>query len=187
MPQGQDEKIINLIDRASQGDTIAFGELYDVYFDGIFRFFNSHLENFQDAEDLTGEVFLRIWQSLPNYQHQGIPFAAFLYRVARNILTDHYRRSRGEKAEIAVEEELIDHITHQAMDGSSNELDYIDIRQVLENLREDYREILILRFYSGLTPDEIALSIGKTPGATRVLQFRALEALRRLMDKGNVK
>jgi len=187
MPQGQDEQVTKLIDRASQGDTNAFGALYDLYFDGIFRFFNSHLGNFQDAEDLTGEVFLRIWQSLPNYQHQGIPFTAFLYRVARNILTDHYRRSHGERTEIAVEEELIDHISSQAFVSSTNDLDYIDIRQVLDNLREDYREILILRFYSGLTPDEIALTIGKTPGATRVLQYRALEAMRRLMDKGNEK
>lgn len=187
MPEGQDQKVINLIDRASRGDANAFGELYDVYFDGIFRFFNSHLGNTQDAEDLTGEVFLRIWQSLPNYKHQGIPFAAFLYRVARNILTDHYRRSRGQTTEIAVEEDLIDHISIQSGDGSLNNLDYIDIRQVLDELREDYRMILILRFYSGLTPDEIALSIGKTPGATRVLQFRALEAMRKIMEKGSVR
>ncbi len=122
MPQGQDEKVIPLIDRASQGDATAFGALYDLYFDGIFRFFNSHLSNNQDAEDLTEDVFLRVWQSLPNYQHQGIPFAAYLYRVARNILTDHYRRSNGSKAEIAVEEDLIDHLSSQSAENSFNDL-----------------------------------------------------------------
>jgi RNA polymerase sigma-70 factor (ECF subfamily) len=184
MPQGQDEKVIPLIDRASQGDASAFGALYDLYFDGIYRFFNSHLGNSQDAEDLTEEVFLRIWQSLPTYQHQGIPFAAFLYRVARNILTDHYRRSNGANSEIAVEEEIIDHISSQSSGSSFDDLEHLAIRQVLGELREEYRIVLILRFYSGLTPDEIAHTIGKTPGATRVLQFRALEALRKLLDKG---
>ena len=184
MPLGQDEQVIPLIDRASQGDAHAFGALYDLYFDTIFRFFNTHLDNFQDAEDLTEEVFLRIWQSLPSYQHQGIPFAAFLFRVARNILTDHYRRSNGAKSEIAVEEEIIDHIADHSPESAFDDLERLAIRQVLDELREDYRSVLVLRFYSGLTPDEIARSIGKTPGATRVLQFRALEALRKLLDKG---
>ena len=187
MPQGQDDNVIPLIDRASQGDAHAFGELYDLYFDGIFRFLNSHLSNAQDAEDLAEEVFLRIWQSLPNYQHQGVPFAAFLYRVARNILTDHYRRSGGSRTEIAVEEELIDHISSHSSEGSFDNLEQLAIRQVLGELREDYRHVLILRFYTGLTPDEIAQTIGKTPGATRVLQFRALEALKKLLDKGMIK
>jgi RNA polymerase sigma-70 factor (ECF subfamily) len=184
MPQEQDDNVIPLIDRASQGDVNAFGELYDLYFDGIFRFLNSHLGNVQDAEDLAEEVFLRIWQSLPNYQHQGVPFAAFIYRVARNILTDHYRRSSGSRTEIAVDEELIDHISSHTSEGSFDNLEHLAIRQVLGELREDYRNILILRFYTGLAPDEIAQSIGKTPGATRVLQFRALEAMRKLLDKG---
>ena len=99
------------------------------------------------------------------------------------IITD----ARGTRSEIAVEEELIDHFSEHSQESSFDNLEHLAIRQVLDELREDYRTVLILRFYSGLTPDEIALSLGKTPGATRVLQFRALEAIRKLLDKGSEK
>src|SRR3972149_8109230 len=85
-----------LVTRARAGQVEAFGELYLRYFDAIFRYLRTRLSEAQDAEDMTETVFLRAFQSLPNYRERGWPFSAFLYQVARNALTDHYRQRRAE-------------------------------------------------------------------------------------------
>src|SRR3972149_12094857 len=85
-----------LVTRARAGQVEAFGELYLRYFDAIFRYLRTRLSEAQDAEDMTETGFLRAFQSLPNYRERGWPFSAFLYQVARNALTDHYRRHKPE-------------------------------------------------------------------------------------------
>src|SRR4030066_1083908 len=82
-----------LIKKAQHGDTHAFGELYELHAPVVFRYLYAHLTSQMDAEDLTGEVFLKAWQSLPKYVERGIPFLAFLFRIAKNALIDHYRQN----------------------------------------------------------------------------------------------
>ena len=84
MPDWQDIEDVQLIARAQDGEADAFGELYERYVQTIFRFVYVRLDDRRDAEDLTEEVFLRVWQSLPGYREQGVPFLAFLFRIARN-------------------------------------------------------------------------------------------------------
>src|SRR5512135_2066488 len=91
------DKERELIKRAQRGDPLAFGELYECHASAIFRFLCAHLNSRMDAEDLTGEVFLKAWLSLPRYNERGVPFLAFLFRIARNILVDHYRRSSRQE------------------------------------------------------------------------------------------
>src|SRR3990170_4792475 len=86
----------DLVARARAGEVEAFGQLYLRYFDPIFRYLRTRLADAQDAEDMAETVFLRAYQSLPNYRERGWPFSAFLYQVARNALTDHYRQRRPE-------------------------------------------------------------------------------------------
>ena len=86
MAQVQPVEDIQLIQQSQKGDTQAFGELYERYAQRVFRYLYAHLDNRLDAEDLTEEVFLRVWKSLGGYQEQGVPFLAFLFRVARNAL-----------------------------------------------------------------------------------------------------
>ena len=88
---------IQLLKTAQDGNAEAFGELYERYAQRVFRFLYAHLNNQQDAEDLTGEVFLRVWRALGNYKERGVPFLAFLFRIARNALIDHYRRTGKPK------------------------------------------------------------------------------------------
>ena len=89
--QFDDEQFIKQV---KNGDAEAFGKLYDQYAEVIFRYVYSHLENRLDAEDLTEEIFLRAWRALPKYDERGLPFSAFLFRIARNSLIDYYRQKK---------------------------------------------------------------------------------------------
>ena len=175
---------IQLLRDAQNCDREAFGELYERYAPRVFRYLYSHLDNRLDAEDLTEEIFLRVWKTLGNYQQQGVPFLAFLFRVARNALIDHYRRSAKSEQEASIEDlHLRDH-EPEPVDVVTNTLEHQQLRHVMQQLREDYRTVLALRFLSELSPEETARAMGRSAGAVRVLQHRALAALRSMMESG---
>jgi RNA polymerase sigma-70 factor (ECF subfamily) len=181
---GRQDKDHELIKRARRGDQHAFGDLYEAHAPVIFRYLFTHLDNPMDAEDLTCEVFLKAWQSLPKYVERGVPFLAFLFRIARNALVDHYRQNNrlehkstddmdGYKAEgVAEPVELV-----------SNQLEHQYVLRILSKLRPDYQNVLSLRFISELSPYETAQVMKRSVGAIRVLQHRALAALRDEIDK----
>ncbi len=91
-PAGLDEENLRLLRAARQGDAEAFGSLYERFAPPVFRYLYAHLDERLDAEDLTAEVFLRVWQALPGFRETEAPFLGFLFRVARNALYDHFRR-----------------------------------------------------------------------------------------------
>ena len=173
---------IQLLHSAQQGNAEAFGGLYERYADRVFRFLFAHVDNRLDAEDLTEDVFLRVWRSLPNYREQGVPFLAFLFRIARNALIDHYRRSGPSKQQVPIEDLAIKDQSPGPVDAALFSFEREELRLSLEQLREDYRMVLVLRFLSELSPEETAQVMGRSPGAVRVLQHRALAALRTLLD-----
>ncbi len=172
---------LDLVRKAQDGEVEAFGQLYERHVQSVFRFVFSHIDNSSDAEDLTEEVFIRVWRAIPRYREQGVPFIAFLIRIARNVIIDYYRSSRHENLNLPLEDvqiagskaRLDDHLI-QSQEGS-------EIRAMLANLKDEYRTVLVLRFINELSPDEIAEVMGKSSGAIRVIQFRALAALRKLM------
>ena len=171
-----------LIKKAQRGDSQAFGDLYEYHAPAIFRYLYSHLDNRMDAEDLTVEVFLKTWQALPKYIQRGAPFLAFLYRIARNTLVDHYRQNSHTES-----------ISPEDMDGYkaegisepveivSSQMEHQLILNVLGKLRLDYQSVLTLRFIGELSPEETARVMDRSVGAIRVLQHRALAALREEM------
>jgi len=172
-----------LIRKAQRGDTLAFGELYECHAPVIFRYLFAHLDSQMDAEDLTGEVFLKAWQSLPKYNERGVPFLAFLFRVARNVLVDHYRQSnRLESTAPEVMDGYRQEGDLEAIELVGSRLEHQKILQVLSRLRPDYRSVLSFRFISELSPEETALVMERSVGAIRVLQHRALTALRQALD-----
>jgi RNA polymerase sigma-70 factor (ECF subfamily) len=181
MPEWQDQEINQLIEKAQNGDADSFGLIYEQYAEIIFRFTYSQLSNYQDAEDLTEEIFLRIWRSLPTYQQKGVPFVAYIFRIARNALIDHYRQAAHSRNQVPFEEELVGHAVFEPEQQAALNTDQMEIRAHLQELREDYRNVLILRFFSGLTTEETAEALGKSPGAVRVLQHRALASLKKLV------
>lgn len=182
MPDRQAEIDARLVKRAKNGDAEAFGMLHDQYAESIFRFLSSRMSNSLDAEDLTGEVFLRAWRSLSSYRQKGYPFSAYLFRIARNLLIDHYRQAQRE--------DFLDDGDVSFLQGHEKSPDAIFVskqerqrlRKNLDKIREDYRDVLVLRFLGGLSPDETAKVMQRSSGAVRVLQHRALEALRKQLN-----
>ncbi|MFZ5810405.1 MAG: RNA polymerase sigma factor [Chloroflexota bacterium] len=171
-----------LIKSAQNGNAEAFGEVYSRYAQPLFRFLYAHVDNVQDAEDLMADVFLRAWRALPDYRHQkNIPFYVFLFRIARNRLVDHYRRQSVRFQTISLFEDEQDADIEDVAQVVSTNLEHAEVRNSLKQLREEYRTILSLRFFSGLSPEETAQVMGKSIGAIRVLQHRALTALHKLL------
>jgi RNA polymerase sigma-70 factor (ECF subfamily) len=179
---------VQLLKIAKEGEPEAFGELYERYSQVIFRFFYANLNNRYDAEDLTEEVFLRTLRSLPKYRDQGFPFPAFLFRVAQNALVDHYRRSGRSAHDVSTDEDIqIRDDKPDPSDSATKNLQQQELRQVLEQLREDYRNVLVLRFLNDLTPEETAQVMERSVGAVRVAQHRALAALRNCWTRTRMK
>lgn len=174
---------IELVRLAQEGGAEAFGQLYERYSPAVFRFIYAHVDDRLDAEDLTEDVFVRVWRSLPGYRHQGIPFVAYVFRIARNRLIDYYRRSTRSKQDVSLEETLVGDDRPDPSQLVSNGIEHQEIQTLLLELREDYRTVLTLRFMGDLSPDETAEVMGRTSGAVRVLQHRALAALRKLMGE----
>ena len=175
---GQPDEDHQLLKKAQQGEAEAFGVLYERHATAIYRYLLVHLGNHPDAEDLTSEVFLRAWQSLPRYHQRGVPFRAYLFRIAHNAMVDHYRqRCRLDRLSQEEDYSSSDN-TGSPLQNLSGESEQLELIKILAGLRDDYRTVLILRFLSQLSPAETAVVMHRTPGAVRVLQHRALEALR---------
>ncbi len=173
-----------LVARAAQGDTDAFGDLYERLLDDIYRYVYYRVSNQQDAEDLTETIFLKAWQGLANYKPEGAPFVAWLYRIAHNTVVDHYRTRK-------ISEPLADHPylpdereSVEAQVFSRAEVE--QLRQTLQEMTPIHQEVLVLRFINGLSPAETAAALNKSNGAIRVLQHRALKELQALMAVGNI-
>jgi RNA polymerase sigma-70 factor, ECF subfamily len=171
-----------LVLEARNGSAEAFGELYERYAPAVFRFLSSQLQNSLDAEDMVGEVFLKAWRALPGFRDRGAPFSAFLFRIAHNSLIDHYRTRPHRREHLDLDDQPLPDPHPEPMEQMVAKLDLQELRRVLSTLREDYRTVLVARYISDLTHEETALMMGRSAGAVRVLQHRALTALRKQMN-----
>jgi RNA polymerase sigma-70 factor (ECF subfamily) len=169
-----------LVARAQAGDASAVAALYDRFADPVFRFVRFRVGNAHDAEDLAQRVFLLMIQALPRYQSRGTPFGAWLFRIARNAIIDHARTQRStEPLEAAAEVGTVERGPEQQAITAS-EMDRVTA--ALARLTDDQREVVALRFFAQLSPAEIARVMGRREGTIRATQFRALAALRRLLE-----
>jgi RNA polymerase sigma-70 factor (ECF subfamily) len=172
------------IERAKEGDNTAFGALYDSYAPAIYRFLAVKVSTRQEAEDLTHEVFLSAWQKLPGFKEQGFPFSSWLYKIARNRVIDYYRT---KKSPISIDDEdsgfedLSDDAP-KAGDAVDLILDIASVKKALCELSPDQREVIELRYMAELSPIEIAQILGKREGTIRIIQFRALNKLKELIE-----
>jgi len=175
-PVPADAPLDELARAASAGDVEAVGRLYDQLFGPIYRYIAVRVRSREDAEDLTHLVFERIVAALPRYRHDGKPFSAWAFRIARNAVIDHQRRNRRT--------EPLDQVPERDDTGgpdaiSLHEEEIRELRAAILQLTPDQREALILRYASGLSADEAAQVMGRRAGTIRGLTFRAIEALRR--------
>jgi RNA polymerase sigma-70 factor, ECF subfamily len=164
-----------IIAQARQGNEEAISHLYETYLQAIFEYIRYRVDSTVVAEDLTAEVFLRMVRSLPTYEEKGIPFRAWLYRIAANLLIDHYRQhQKNRTAPISEEYESDD---TDPLNHLADEEQFSRLRQAMRSLPADYQDLLVLRFVEELPHGEIAKIMNKTAMALRAMQHRALKAL----------
>lgn len=171
-----DASVDDLARAAVGGDVEALGRLYDALVDPVYRYVAVRLRRREDAEDVTQLVFERIVAALPRYRHNGRPFAAWAFRIARNAVIDHQRRLRPTEP-LGTIAEPIDRLG--AEDRALQEEEIRELRAAIRRLTPDQQEALALRYAAGLSAEEAARVMGRQAGTIRGLTFRAIEALRR--------
>jgi RNA polymerase sigma-70 factor, ECF subfamily len=174
-------RIVALVELAKQGDAEAFGQLYDNYVSTIYRYIYYRVGGHALAEDLTSETFLRALRSLTSFRWQGRDFGAWLVTIARNLVADHFKSGRF-RLEVATGE-ILDY--DSAADGPEDDvlamLTNEALVTALKKLGTDQQECLVLRFLNGLSVTETARVLGKSDGAIKQLQLRAIRNLAKLM------
>ncbi len=169
-----------LVRAAKAGDATAFGMLYERYRDAIYRYCLARTGTSCEAEDLASDVFVKALQSLERYQDRGLPFVAFLYRIARNAAID---RSRTLKQPLSVDSLVSEPASRQNVEAEATlAVDRSILLAALTKLKAEQRDVIVMRFIEGYSAAEVAAAIGKTEGAVRTLQHRALERLRKEFD-----
>lgn len=171
-----------LILATQAGDEEAFGKLYDRYSQAIYRFIVFRVSSREDANDLTSEVFLKIWQYIVAGDKNIENFKALLYRMAGNLVIDYYRQSGREVQALdeAGWNKIIDE-TYNLEDQIRNKEDSRLIRLAMEKLTQDERELLVMRYIDDLEVKEIGKILDKTTGAVRVALHRAIKALKEII------
>jgi len=172
----------DLVARAQGGDVDAIGALYDQHHESIFRYVWLRVGDRHLAEDLTGDVFMRMLAALPHYQAVGLPFRAWLYRIAHNLLVDHFRKtnSRVSVPLDAVEDHQVE---GDVVSATESKLLIERLNRALSQLDQRQREVVVLRFVVGLSLREAALALGKTEAAVKSLQHRSLAVLRVMLSQ----
>ncbi len=171
-----------LVQRAIKHDHEAFAQLYDRFVDKIYKYIYYKVGSKTEAEDLTGQVFLKAWEAIGKYQWTERPFAAWLYRIAHNLIVDYFRTKRDAAS--------LDDIAAGEHPGADLE-DIVDARltadtlkAALKHLTHDQQQVIVLRFLQGYNTSEVAEIMGKQPGAVRTLQHRALAGLNVVFRQG---
>ncbi len=170
----------SLVRRAQQHDQDAFAQLYEEYFDKIYRYIAFKIGNKTEAEDMTQRVFLNAIKSISSFRWRGIPFSAWLFRIAHNQVVD-YLRKKAKHATTSLDEVLVSNGNNPQLVAEQN----LDIERLLlatEQLTQVQREVISLRFASELSIAQVARVMAKSQGAIKALQHSAIVALRKALS-----
>lgn len=167
-----------VLTRAVEGDSEAFGVLYERYVSRIYNYIFYRTGNIHDAEDLTERVFFRALRHIGNYNHRGLPFSAWLYRIAHNLVANWYRDNSRRK-EIPLDDSLL-----ISRSSSHPEYELLQIEEqdqllkIIRGLQPDRQQLLILKFVDHLSNADIGQIMGRTEGAVKSLYHRTLMTIR---------
>lgn len=172
---------LDIIQQAQSGNPAAYGELYAQHMDAIYRYIHKRVNENGEAEDLTQTVFIKAWQALRDYKPTGAPFRAWLYRIAHNAVVDYYRTQRDPL--------LWDDLAWMTDPHSTPENRLLDterqetVRNAIAKLRPTYQAVIVRRFLHNMDYAETAAALDSQVNHVRVLQHRALEALRQVLTQ----
>jgi RNA polymerase sigma-70 factor (ECF subfamily) len=174
----QQANIRALVERAQKGDRGALEELYLIHFDRIYSYLHMSVGNRHDAEDLTTQTFLKMLESIGKFKFQAAPFSAWLFRIAHNLAMDHFRAARRWQPEEEVPEppgEEEPSAEAQALQSIGRQ----SMLELIEGLSSEQQQVLTLKFVFNFPNAEVATILGKTEGAIKSLQHRALVSLQK--------
>ncbi|MFW6117864.1 MAG: RNA polymerase sigma factor [Chloroflexota bacterium] len=170
-----------LVQRAIGHDAEAFGRLYDMHVDRVYRHIYYRVGNEQDAEDLTQQVFFKAWQAIDRYKRKATPFVAWLMTISHNLVVDFYR-TKKDKTYLEVEVLASDPASNPEHAAEAS-FEQQRLRRAILQLRGDEQQVVILRFIEGFEFAEIASLLNKKEGNIRVILHRALVKLRKIVEK----
>jgi len=169
---------ISLVKRAASGDSEAFGELYSIYFDRIYRYVVYQVRDKMTAEDVTEDAFVKAWKAIGSCKGKEKTFSSWLYRIAHNQVIDNLRKQR--KHLFTEMEDLAEACSYEPKE--QERLEHQEILDAISDLPSNQKKVIILRFIEGLANQEVAQILGKRQGAVRMLQTRALASLRQILS-----
>src|SRR5262245_30037655 len=172
------EELKQLVARAQDGDRDALEELYLLHFDRIYGYLHVTVRNRHDAEDLTTQTFLKMIQSIGSFKWQSAPFSAWLFRIAHNLAMDHFRSHRRWQPEADVPEPVGPSFD-AAEEGAFESIGRASMLEMIESLSPDQQQVLTLKFVFDFSNAEAATILGKSEGAVKSLQHRALASLQK--------
>lgn len=165
-----------ILERAKRNPK-AFGELYEKYFDRIFNFIYRQTDDEELTDDLCSQTFLSVLKNIGRYEFRGVPFSAWLYKIASNEVNKHYRKKKNDKV-FSIEEVRVRELFEQANDGWDDEM----MEQLLRYFKElptDMLQVLELRFFEDKDFKEIAFILDITESGAKMRTYRALDRLRK--------
>lgn len=174
------------VGNAQKGDAASFGILYEHYYDKIYRYVSFKTGNALEAEDITAEVFVKMLESIHTFRWKGYQFSSWLFRIAHNLVMDHFRR-RGRRATVNLDDvspttvRYTPDLEHQIDINLSME----SVQVALKDLTDLQREVISLRFAAGLSVAETARAVGKKDNAVKALQHAGLKKLRNVLVPDN--
>ena len=178
------QRVRDLVDRAQQGDRQALEELYLIHFDRIYSYLHVSVGNRHDAEDLTTQTFLKMLESIGKFRWRSAPFSAWLFRIAHNLAMDHFRARKRWQPEEEVPEPLGDSEPSAELKAMQS-IGRRSLLEMIENLSPEQQQVLTLKFVFNFPNADVATVLGKSEGAVKSLQHRALVSLEKQLASGS--
>ena len=167
-----------MVQKAKLGDEKAFGELYELYFDRIFRFIYFRVNHKEIAEDLAEDAFIKAWTRI--HHVKGASFGGWLYQIAKNTVIDHYRQKKT-LVDLQEIENIIEY-EQNIVEQTNMQIEQKRFMALLRQLTPEQQIVIKLKFLEDLENSEIAELIAKTEGSIRVIQHRAIQKLQELFN-----
>lgn len=171
-----------VVEAAKRGSQDALTALYEHYFPRVYRYIATRLGSAEDAEDVTEEVFLRIVNNIQSFSWRGLPFSAWVFRIARNELVSHVRREKNRSARAQLTESIPDPAPDHVI-AIETRFDIGIVRTATGRLPEAQRQVIALRFGAGLSVAETAKALNKSENNVKVLQHKAIARLQQLVRR----
>jgi RNA polymerase sigma-70 factor (ECF subfamily) len=177
MLEKPEKEIKKLVKKAKGGEPDSFGLIYDYYLTRVYRFVFLKVTNKEEAEDITQQVFMKAWEALPRFESEGSPFVSWIFRIARNTVIDFYRT---KKHNLSLDEGIgvDDVLENSPEDIFFQNQEKAQVIKALENLTDDQKEVVTLRFVEGFSYKEISAITEKNQASLRIMQHRAIKKLK---------